>query len=172
MENTATSAALECSQMECEATEEHRWLQELEGTWTVQGEMQMDGQPPTQFAGRETVRKVGELWIVAEGEGEMPDGSPAAMVTTLGYDPARECFVGTFIGSMMANLWIYEGQLDASRRILTLDTEAPSVMSEGELTRFQDIFEIVGPNRRKLTSQLLGEDGEWKVFMRSTYTRT
>ena len=45
----------------------------------------------------------------------MPDGGPATMIMTLGYDPAKKRFVGTFIGSMMTNLWVYEGELERQR---------------------------------------------------------
>ena len=39
---------------------------------------------------------------------------------TLGYDPRKKRFVGTFVGSMMTNLWIYDGELDKDERVLTL----------------------------------------------------
>jgi len=51
--------------------------------------------------GTEVVRSLGGLWIVSEGEGEMPDGGTGKTVMTLGYDPQNNRYVGTFIGSMM-----------------------------------------------------------------------
>lgn len=53
---------------------------------------------------------------MCEGLGEMPGGGIATTMMTLGYDPARKWFVGTFIGSMMTHMWVYAGT------VLTLDT--------------------------------------------------
>ena len=47
---------------------------------------------------------------------------------TLGYDPVQKRFVGTFIGSMMTHMWIYNGTLDAAGKVLTLDTEGPGLL--------------------------------------------
>ena len=78
---------------------EHRWLQQLVGAWTLDGEATMElGQPPATFTGTERVRSLGDLWFLAEGEGEMPGGGTATTLMTLGYDPQKGRFVGTFIG--------------------------------------------------------------------------
>jgi len=53
--------------------------------------------------GRETVRAIGDLWVVAEGAGETAEYGLMNSVMTLGYDPAKEAFTGTFISSMMAH---------------------------------------------------------------------
>lgn len=44
-------------------------------------------------------------------------------IMTIGYDPHRQRFVGTFVASMMTHLWMYEGALDDGERVLTLETE-------------------------------------------------
>jgi hypothetical protein len=94
---------------------EHQWLQKLVGEWTSEMEAQMEpGKPAEKCTGVESVRSLGGLWILADGRGKMPDGSPATTLLTLGYDPQRLRFVGTLIGSMMRNHWVYEGALDAA----------------------------------------------------------
>jgi Protein of unknown function (DUF1579) len=55
-------------------------------------------------SGVESVRSFGSLWVVAEGQGEMPGCGPARTMMTLGYDPQRQRYVGTFIVSMMTHL--------------------------------------------------------------------
>jgi hypothetical protein len=102
-----------------EPTEEHRWLQRLEGTWDIEGEADMGNGEVSKWTAVETVRKVGELWVVAESIGEMPGGGPATNLTTLGYDPRTSRFVGTFVSTMMTYLWIYEGKLDDRKKALT-----------------------------------------------------
>ena len=63
--------------MKTEPQKEHQWLQKLVGEWTYEGEATMEpGEPPAKMTGTESVRSLGGLWILAEGQGEMP---PAAV---------------------------------------------------------------------------------------------
>ena len=151
---------------------EHQWLQKLVGEWTIDSEGTMGpDQPPNKWKGTEIVRSVGDLWIVAESKGEVSEGCSMTMITTLGYDPQKGRFVGTFIGSMMTRLWLYDGALDASERVLTLDTEGPNMVAEGKMARFQDIYEIIDNDHHMLTSRMLSDDGQWRQFMTSHYRR-
>ena len=151
---------------------EHEWLQKLVGEWTCEAECVMGpDQPPMKMKAEETVRSIGGLWTIGEGRGEMPGGGEATTVMTLGYDPKKKRFVGTFVGSMMTHLWIYEGTLDASGKVLTLDAEGPSMQGEGKLAKYQDIIEQVSDDHRTLKSQILGEDGKWVQFMTAHYRR-
>jgi hypothetical protein len=152
---------------------EHQWLQKLVGEWTSELEAQMEpGKPAEKCMGTESVRSLGGLWILADGRGKMPDGSPVTTLMTLGYDPQRQRFVGTFIGSMMTNLWVYEGTLDAAGKVLTLDTEGPSMAGDAKLTKYKDAMEILSDDHRVLTSRMLGDDGKWHQFMTAHYRRT
>jgi hypothetical protein len=102
----------------------------------------------------------------------MPDGGPSVSLATLGYDPQKKRFVGTFIGSMMTHLWVYDGSLDADERVLTLDTEGPSMTGDGKMVKYQDIIEILSADQRTLTSRVQGDDGAWTQIMKMTYRRT
>ena len=44
---------------------------------------------------------IGDLWLLAEGRSEMPGGGTGTMLITLGFDPARGRYVGTWVGSLM-----------------------------------------------------------------------
>jgi hypothetical protein len=124
-----------------------------------------------KFHGSEVVRSLGGLWILAEGRGEMPEGGTGTSVMTLGYDPQKG-FLGTFIGSMMTHLWIYQGSLDDGRKILTLDTEGPGILgNETTLAKYQDAVERVSDDHRILRSRFLADDGEWHSFMTAHYHR-
>jgi hypothetical protein len=73
-----------------ESQKEHHWLQKLVGEWTFEAETVMKAhEPPMKSNGTESVRALGDLWIVAEGQGEMPGGGPATTLMTLGYDFGR-----------------------------------------------------------------------------------
>jgi hypothetical protein len=105
----------------------------------------------------------------------MPGGGSATMLMTLGYDPGKKRYVGTWIGSMMTHLWIYDGELDASGRILTLSSKGPDMLPgalPGRLARYKDVIEIQAADHRILTSHWLGEDGTWRQFMTAHYRRT
>jgi Protein of unknown function (DUF1579) len=152
---------------------EHKWLQRFVGEWTSETEMSMEpGKAPEKCYGTDSVRSLGGLWILAEGQGDMPGCGPLSMVLTLGYDPQRGRFVGTWIGSMMTHLWVYDGSLDAAQRMLTLEAEGPSMEApESKMGKYRDVMEFTGNDHRVLTSYTLGADGSWHKFMTVHYQR-
>jgi hypothetical protein len=156
--------------MMAEPQKEHDWLQRLVGEWTYEFEAVGPGQPPEEGKGTERVRSIGGLWIVGEAQGEM-GGATATALTTLGYDPARKRYVGTWVGSMMTHLWVYEGELDAAERTLTLNTEGPSMAGDGKMVRYKDVMELRSDDHRVLTSHVLGDDGNWQQFMAMSFRR-
>lgn len=170
---TATPDTDQCAQMFTAPQKEHEWLQQLVGDWTFESEcMGEPGQPAQKYRGTETMKSLGGLWIVGEGQGETPGGGIGIMMITLGFDPKRNRFVGTWVGSMMTNLWIYEGELDASGRVLTLNAEGPSFADPEKRAKYQDIIEIKSADHRVLHSRSLGDDGKWIHFMTAHYRRT
>lgn len=152
---------------------QHRWLQQLIGDWTFETEATMGSdQPPMKSTGTERVRTLGDVWILCEATGNMPGvDAPHSSITTLGFDPKRCAFVGTFIGSMMTSMWIYEGSLDATQRILTLSTEGPSFTDDGSTSQYRDIVTLISADERMLTSVVQMADGRWNQFMKCMYRR-
>lgn len=151
---------------------EHGWLERLVGDWAYEAEAVMaPGQPPVKSQGTESVRSLGGLWVVGEGRGECPGGGPAHTMLTVGYDPATKRFVGTWVGSMMAHLWVYDGWLDEAGETLTLEAEGPSFSGEGKMATYRDITEFKGADHRILTSEVRGDDGRWTRFMMAHYRR-
>lgn len=149
---------------------EHEWLQKLVGDWTFDGEADMGPDQPRQAStGTETVRSLDGMWTIAEGFVNGPDGG-MRMIITLGYDPARTCYVGTFIASCMTRLWTYEGTLDAARKVLTLKAEGPDFSGTGT-AQYHDIIEIISDDERTLSSEVLMPDGSWHRFMTTKYRR-
>ena len=155
-----------------EPQKEHQWLQKLVGEWTFESEAMMGpDQPPMKSEGSERVRPLGGLWTLGEGQGKMPDGSLATTLMTLGYDPQKGRFVGTWVGSMMTNLWVYDGELDADGRTLSLYSEGPSMSGDGTMGKYRDAIEIVNDDHRIMTAEFQGEDGSWNKFMTAHYRR-
>lgn len=160
------------SPMPAQPQKEHQWLQKLVGEWTYEIEAMMGpDHPPEKSTGTEIVRAIGDLWILAEGQGEMFCSGPVTTLVTLGYDPQKQRYVGTWVGSMMNYLWLYDGELDASETVLTLHNEGPAMTGEGKMAKYKDVIEFKSDDHRVLTSHMLRDDGQWQHFMTAHYWR-
>lgn len=157
--------------MNVQPQQEHLWLNRLIGKWDFEGECSIGpGQPVMKQTGIEVVRSLGGLWTIGEGEGAMPEGGTAQSIMTLGFDPTAGRFVGSFITSVMTHLWIYNGSLDVSGKVLELDTEGPSLDEKGT-QKYRDSIEFIDDDHRVLTSRTLDESSQWQVFMTAHYYR-
>jgi hypothetical protein len=157
--------------MNSEPQKEHRWLQQLVGDWECEGEAAMEpGKPTVKWKSTESVRSLGGLWVLCEGEGDTPGGGRMSSVITLGFDPKKGRYVGTFVASVMTTLWLYDGGLDEAGTTLTLDAEGPTMSGTGT-TQYKDIVEIKSPDHRVLRSTMLTDDGQWIEIMRGDYRR-
>jgi hypothetical protein len=144
---------------------EHQWLQKFVGEWTTisKGSMGPD-QPPMECSGTIESRMIGDFWVVNEMQGN-PQGIPMRGLQTIGYDPVKKKYIGTWVDSMMNHMWMYEGSVDASGNKLTLEAEGPSFMGDGKVTKYRDAYEFKTPDHIIVSSSMLGEDGKWITFM-------
>jgi hypothetical protein len=150
--------------------EEHIWLEKLVGDWTYESEASMGpDQPPMKSSGTERFRTLGGLWYVGEAQGGMPGGGGCTMIITVGYDPQKKRYVGSFIGSMMTNFWVYSGFVEENT--LHLESEGPSFSGDGTMALYRDSIEFVSENHRVLRSGVQLPDGSWNIFMTSHYRR-
>ncbi len=150
---------------------EHQWLQQLVGDWTASAEATMvPGAEPMKLESTESIRAIGGLWILAEGSASF-GGSPFTSIMTLGYDPTKKSFVGTWIDSEQTFLWTYAGKLDDSKKILTLEAQGPSFDDPTKMANYRDVIEVQSPDQKTLTSSVQSEDGSWTKFMRAEYRR-
>jgi hypothetical protein len=157
--------------MQAKPQKEHEWLHKLIGDWSFESECIMGpDQPAVKFGGTESVRSLGGLWVLCEGQGESPEGISQSIMT-LGYDPAKKRYVGTFIASMMTYLWVYDGALDPEGLVLTLDAEGPSFTAEGKIVKYKDVIEFKSDDHRVLSSHTPGDAGQWHCFMTAHYRR-
>ena len=150
--------------MNSKPQKEHQWLQKLVGEWVY------EGQPPVRLTGMQSVRSLGGLWFLCEGHSEIHGGGTLTIMT-LGYDPVKKRYIGTFIGSMMPHMWIYEGELDSTGNMLTLNTEGPSFTAGADGAKYKDVIEFMNDDHRVLSSNCLGDDGKWHNFMTAHYRR-
>lgn len=152
---------------------EQTWLQQLIGEWTYEFSTADSSEHPGFTAtGTESVRPVGEVWIVAENKGRGSDGSLSHSIMTVGFEPEKARFSGSFVGTMVPVLFLYDGGLSSDGKSLILETEGPA-MTEGRTTdKYRDISRIIDENNRELIAQVLGDDGQWREFMSTRYKRS
>lgn len=152
-------------------TKEHQWLKQFVGKWETQSEGTMGpSQPTVKAKGTLDGRMLGGFWVVNELQMDVM-GSSVTGIQTIGYDPAKKKYVGTWVDSMMNHLWNYEGSVDATGKILTLDAMGPNFMVPGKQTMFRDAYEFKSADHVIATSSMMGEDGKWIVFMTGHMTR-
>ena len=143
-------------------TKDHEWLKQLEGEWDMEMSMTLPDGTSMNDKGTEAVKTMGGFWSVSES---------AAGVLTLGYDTKKKQYVGTFICGMNDYMWKYEGQLDKTGKILTLETEGPNMIVPGKLAKYKDIITVTDKDTKVLESVILGPDDKWTSIMKATYTR-
>jgi Protein of unknown function (DUF1579) len=150
---------------------EHQWLNQLVGEWDTEGEIYMEpGKPPLKSTGTENARMLGGFWLVCDVNGEFMQMAMEARLT-LGYDPEKKKYVGTWVDSMTSYLWNYDGSLDESGKILTLNTEGPCPQRGGQMTEFKEVIEIKNKDERVFSSSMQEEDGKWTTLVKVHYHR-
>ena len=72
---------------------------------------------------------------------------------------------------MMNHMCTYEGSVDETGRILTLDAEGPDFEVAGKTRKYRDAYEFKSADHIASTSSMLGDDGKWVVFMTGNMRR-
>ncbi len=148
---------------------EHEWLRQLAGDWDLDIQITEPNKETTKSKGSETTRLIGPFWSQSEVKGTMMD-MPFTGLMTLGYDTQQKKYVATWIDSMGDYLWKYQGSLDPSEKILTLETTGPCPMQGGKITRFKEVIEIKDKDHRTFTSHV-DFDGKFVQMLTINYTR-
>ncbi|MCA9016690.1 MAG: DUF1579 domain-containing protein [Planctomycetaceae bacterium] len=150
---------------------EHEWLEPLLGNWSVETECQMSPDQPLHTShGQATCRSLEGMWLLIETGGTDSESGNWSTLMTVGYDPAKKSYIGTFVGSMMTCLWFYQGNLDQTGKKLILDTEGPQCGGDG-VAQYQDSIELIDQDHWILSSQMQTETGEWNKIMTSHHRR-
>lgn len=142
-------------------TKEHEWLHQLAGQWEADLEVSAGpGQPPLKLKSTENTRRIGGFWILSESE-VTPPGMPFARALTLGYDPQKKKYMGTWVDSTSTRIGNYEGAMDAAGKTLTLEGEMPSPFDPARSVRVREVIELKSPDQKVVTTSLQGDDGSW-----------
>jgi hypothetical protein len=148
---------------------EHEWLKHLAGDWELEMLMQEPGKDVMKAKGSESARMLGEFWSISDVHATMMD-MPFGGHMMLGYSIDKKKYVATWVDSMADYLWQYEGSVDASGKILTLQTTGPCPLQGGKMTRFKEVIEIRDKDHRTFTSHV-DFDGKFVQMLTINYTR-
>lgn len=151
-------------------TMEHEWLKQFVGEWETENEAQISPDQKMKCKGTMKAKMLGGFWMISETKGDMM-GTTVDAIQTIGYDPEKEMYVGSWVDSMMNHMWKYEGSVDKTGKILTLEAEGPSMTEPGKTARYRDVYEFKSKDQIAMTSATRGEDGEWITFMNGTAKR-
>ena len=135
------------------------FLDGMVGEWVYEARGAPDD-PEHLRTGIETVTRR-EAWLVIDG----PDYR-----FQIALDAKTGKATGDFVHWAHPTLWIYEGGIEVDGR-LHLRSRGPSFDVEGGMADYDDVFEVVSKDERRLISRTLGADGQWHDFMTSTYRR-
>ena len=150
---------------------DHAWLEQLVGEWGLTLKMYgQPDQPPAESMGADTVRAVGEHWVIAETMTTMM-GAPYSGVMSLGYDQTKQRFHGAWIDSFGSGLWIYTGTLNEAGDTLTLETEGPSPQQAGKTIKYRQVIQITGKDNRTMNLSVETEGGQWMRIVTNEYSR-
>jgi hypothetical protein len=150
---------------------EHEWLQQFVGEWESESEASAaPGQPAMKCTGTMSARMLGGFWVISDFKSNML-GTTVSAVQTVGYDPQSKKYVGSWVDSMINHLWRYEGTVDDTGKVLTLEAEGPNFVTPGKTARFRDVYEFKSKDHIVTTSQMQGEDGKWVTFMTGNVRR-
>jgi hypothetical protein len=153
-------------------TKEHDWLKQFVGQWDCHAaSVASDNQPAMQSKGLMKSKMLGSFWVVNELDIDIAGGTFHA-IQSLGYDPDKKKYVGTWIDSMVNYSWQYEGEVEVATNKLVMIAEGPNFMTDGRLTQFRDSYEFKTPDLIATTSEIKGDDGKWITFMTGEMKRS
>jgi hypothetical protein len=156
--------------MSTKPIQEHAWLQNLVGEWSIETEMNMGpGQPKQSAKGAESVKSFGGLWAIGQGEMGMPGGAAMKYYAAMGFDVTLKEYQTSWIANVSSHLWVKSGNLSADGKVLTTLGEGPNMMGEG-MIEYRDVYELVDKDHFTLTQHGKSGDG-WMEFFVARYTR-
>ncbi|QDV25726.1 DUF1579 domain-containing protein [Aureliella helgolandensis] len=150
---------------------EHRWLDQLVGNWDFEHVCQTPDGTKSSTLGQMRCRSLGGMWLVCESNGESEGSEAWSSILTVGFDPALNQYVGTFIASMMANIWHYRGVLEAKNNRLPLESQGPAFDGTGTCN-YRDTIAIIDRDHWLFTSEMQLEDTTWQQFMSGNHIRS
>lgn len=158
----ATPAFAQETELDQETKAKLEWLEKFVGNWEVEHEGVASGTMKCVM--------VGDHWLMNDFRMKS-DLFDVRGIQTIGYDPEKKKYVGTWIDSMTGYMWHYAGEVDESGKKLTLEAVGPGMTDPEKTMRYRDAYEFSSADHIIATSSVENEDGTWTVFMKGTADR-
>ena len=124
-------AATPLAQGPMQPTEHHKRVLQGAGHWEGTLSMYMPGMSEASATEcSEVVTALGDLWTTSRFECSFM-GMPFTGSSTLGYDPKKGKYVGTWIDSMNPMLTVMEGDFDKEKNAIVMEYDMMDEMSGG-----------------------------------------
>ncbi len=153
-------------------TQEHKEMAREVGVW--EGESKLWATPdaePVASKGVETIKLLGQMWLVGRYEGDMM-GQPFHGQSQTTYDPLKKKYVGTWIDSMAPTMMTLTGDYDVKTHSLTMMMEGIDAMT-GKPGKWKTItiYESADAKTFEIHAPVEGQDGKWWKMMEIKYKR-
>lgn len=150
-------------------SKEHEILQRDVGDWTITGKI-MAPEGMQEFVGEEKVVAIGKFWTVSHYSSNAMGGLKGS--STIGFDPAKKQFVGTWVDSFMPSVTHMHGKYDEKTKTMTLETKGIGMdgkpMPGKIVIKYKDqnshTFTMMNPDPTGATEKMV-------TTMEMTYTR-
>ena len=151
-----------------QALSQHEMLKMDDGKWRADITLYRgEGQPTEHYVGEETNTMVGDLWSVGKLEIDIK-GSPYVGFATLGYDPIKDQYVGTWVDSASPHITEMSGTYDAASSTLILFYE--TIAADGQIEERKNVMVYRDPNRREFEG-FIKKEGAWQKTTDTLYKR-
>jgi len=119
-------------------TAEHKLIHQGIGTWEGTLTMHMPGMSTEPVPSTEVVTAMGPFWTTSRFECDFM-GMPFVGAGSMGYDPNKKKYLGTWIDNMSPALAVMEGEMDKESGKLTMHYEAMNMMT-GKLSPHSNVM--------------------------------
>jgi hypothetical protein len=155
-------------------SDEHKVLKKDVGTWNVVMKIYPQGPdgPAIESKGEETNRLIGDgMWLISNFKGDL-GGMTFEGQGTIGYDPGKKKYTGTWIDNMKPTMDTMEGDYDAKTQTLTMYSESIDPAT-GKPMKMKNVGKSIDNNTRTFTMYSLtpGTKDEYVKMMEIHYTR-
>jgi hypothetical protein len=153
-------------------TKEHQNMAREVGVWDATSKIfPTPDAEAMESKGVETVKMLGQFWLVADFEGEFA-GMPFQGKSQVTFDSLKKKYIGTWIDSVSAVLLTMEGDYDVEKHELTMMMEGIDAMT-GQPGKWKTVtrYESEDAKTFEMYAPVEGEDGEWWKMMEIKYTR-
>jgi hypothetical protein len=151
-------------------SKEHEIFKDMAGTFdcVMKFNNPMSGKEE-ESKGVETITVLGGFWAVFDLKFESMMGMPWHGHGTIGYDPMKKKYVGSFVHSAAPFMSIGEGTMDAGGKTMTMTWDG--IGHSGKPEKMREVYEKIDKDNAKMTMYGPGPDGKEMLMFTTTYKR-